>query len=301
MRVLFVALVVLALGSCSNSLDNKKEEAQNLPMEGITSSGYPYIFHSRNSGEPAKVGSRVTYHQKIQLNDSSIYSSYLQLQPKKAIMPEMVNLPDPVPPDYEALMMMAPGDCLTVIQQLDTFSASVLPRGVTNKDSFTYTMKVLRIQDSASVQQEINTIKAREKTVSDTVALFLKDYKKGSLKGQLTKTDTGVEYKILKKGSGQIPESGQFVKVNYSGHLQSDGSMFDNTFSDAQLFTFRFDRRRVIPAWDEMLSYMQEGDKAIVFIPYEQAYGVAGKPPRIPEKSNLVFFMELQEIVRFSQ
>jgi len=252
-------------------------------------------------GEVPSVGSRVTYHQNIYLNDSSIYSTYLTLQPKKAIMPSADSLPNPIPPDYEALMLMSAGDSLSVIQRLDTFSLSVLPRGVKNDDVFTYYMKVLEVQDSASVTRELQVIKAREKTVADSVQQYIQSFKEKTLTKELVTTENGLSYKMIKKGNGEKLESGQFVKVHYSGHLQSDGSNFDNTFKDGLPFTFRFDRKMVIPGWDEMLSYMQEGDQAIAFIPYSLAYGLAGRPPRIPEKADLVFFIEMVEAVNYGE
>lgn len=299
----FLAIAMIAiLAACQTSSTESTALAGTtvFPDKGFTTSGYPYEFHKQVDGPLPEVGSRLTYHQMIWLNDSSIYSSYIRLQPKRAVMPALETLPDPIPPDYEALMMMSPGDCMTVVQTLDTFSVDVLPRGVTNKDTFTYTMKLVGSQDSASTQRELLATKAREKTVNDTIQTYLNNFKSVKSGASLQKTNSGLLYQVVKKGNGAKPESGQFVKVHYSGHLQSDGSNFDNTFKDGQPFTFRFDRGQVIEGWDEMIGLMNEGDQVVAYIPFSLAYGVAGRAPKIPEKADLIFFIELEEIVRFS-
>ena len=303
MRI-FLALAILLLAwACSpeSSSEVTGEPSSSAAITGKTTSGYPYVWHQQHGGKKPEVGSRVKYHHKIYKNDSSIVSSYLSLQPKKAVIPEKQNLPNPVPPEYDALMMMSPGDCMTVYQLLDTFSVAQLPPGITNQDTFIYILKVLDIENAVEVQAELNAIKAREATVADTVQTMLRSFKDKVLTKDLITTDSGVSYKILKSKNGAKPESGQFVRVHYSGFLQSDGSNFDNTFKDAVPFTFRYDRKLVIPGWDELVGKLGEGDQAVVFIPYSQAYGVAGKPPGIPEKADLVFFIELNEIVNFSQ
>ena len=51
----------------------------------------------------------------------------------------------------------------------------------------------------------------------------------------------------------------------------------------------------VIKGWDQGLPYFKVGSKGVLFIPHELAYGVAGSPPRIPPKSELMFYIEITE------
>jgi FKBP-type peptidyl-prolyl cis-trans isomerase len=104
------------------------------------------------------------------------------------------------------------------------------------------------------------------------------------------KTDKGVSYKVLKKGSGkEKPTADSKVKVHYSGWT-TDGKMFDSSVSRGQPVTFPL--TNVIPGWTDGLQVMVVGDKTRFWIPEELAY--AGKPGR--PQGMLVFDVELLEI-----
>ncbi len=128
---------------------------------------------------------------------------------------------------------------------------------------------------------------------------------------EATKTSSGLEYVILTKGSGVKPKAGTQVFIHYAGYLE-DGSLFDTSYEtvaeqygkmDArrkemngyQPFPFEYGKRQgLIPGFIEGLDNMNLGDKALVFIPYQLAYGEQGGGP-IPPKANLVFEIEMLE------
>lgn len=101
---------------------------------------------------------------------------------------------------------------------------------------------------------------------------------------------SGLQYKILKAGSGKKPSDTDTVECNYRGTL-INGTEFDSSIARGQPATFKVDG--VIPGWTEALQLMKEGDKWQLFIPAELAYGERGAPPRIPPQSILVFEVEL--------
>lgn len=108
-------------------------------------------------------------------------------------------------------------------------------------------------------------------------------------------TASGLKYKIRKKNpSGDQPESGQTVRVDYTGKLV-DGSVFDSS-KDREPIEFPIGRGNVIPGWDEGIMLLHEGEKATLAIPSELAYGPRGKGP-IPPNSPLIFEVELIEVV----
>ena len=106
------------------------------------------------------------------------------------------------------------------------------------------------------------------------------------------KTMTGIRYIILKEGEGETPKPGDKVNVLYTGRLL-DGKVFDQALDPKQPFTFRVRRDAVIEGWDQILQLMKRGEKRLVIIPPELAYGTRGQPPKIGRNQTLVFEMEL--------
>ena len=106
------------------------------------------------------------------------------------------------------------------------------------------------------------------------------------------KTTTGIRFVILQEGQGETPKPGDKVNVLYVGKLLN-GKVFDQATDPAQPFTFRVRRDAVIEGWDQILQQMKKGEKRLVIIPPELAYGTRGQPPKIGRNQTLVFEMEL--------
>jgi FKBP-type peptidyl-prolyl cis-trans isomerase len=107
------------------------------------------------------------------------------------------------------------------------------------------------------------------------------------------KTTTGIRYVILQPGEGDMPKPGDKVNVLYVGKLL-DGKVFDQATEPDKPFTFRVRRDMVIEGWDQILQLMKRGEKRLVIIPPELAYGTRGQPPKIGRNQTLVFEIELQ-------
>jgi len=106
------------------------------------------------------------------------------------------------------------------------------------------------------------------------------------------KTMTGIRYVIMRDGEGEMPKPGDKVNVLYVGRLLK-GQIFDQATDPAQPFTFRVRREMVIEGWDQIIQQMKRGEKRMVIIPPEMAYGTRGQPPKIGRNATLVFEMEL--------
>src|SRR5690606_20295430 len=91
---------------------------------------------------------------------------------------------------------------------------------------------------------------------------------------------------------GARPTAGQTVKVHYSGYLE-DGNMFDSSVERGQPIAFALGVGQVIKGWDEGISLLRVGEKAKLIIPFDLAYGAAGRPPVIPPSATLIFDVEL--------
>jgi peptidylprolyl isomerase len=139
------------------------------------------------------------------------------------------------------------------------------------------------------------------------------------VKGVL-KSAFALRYQDVKIGTGKDAEPNKLYKVNYTGWLASDGKKFDSSFdhatpvmdkdgkpvmgddgkpkmNDPQPIQFPQGRGRVIPGWDQGFEGMKVGGKRRLFIPYQLAYGAMGRPPVIPGKSDLIFDIELVDVV----
>lgn len=106
------------------------------------------------------------------------------------------------------------------------------------------------------------------------------------------RTSTSLRTVVLKEGKGETAKPGQTVDVLYTGKLL-DGKIFDQALDPAKPFSFRLGRGMVIDGWEEGLQLMRPGEKRILIVPYELAYGSRGQPPKIPRRATLVFEVEL--------
>jgi FKBP-type peptidyl-prolyl cis-trans isomerase len=111
------------------------------------------------------------------------------------------------------------------------------------------------------------------------------------------KTSTGLRYVIQVEGTGEPARPGDIVSVVYAGRFLN-GTVFDQNADRAHPFSFRVGRDLVIAGWDQTMQQMKKGEKRLVIIPAELAYGMRGSPPRIPRDTTLVFIVELLDIKR---
>jgi FKBP-type peptidyl-prolyl cis-trans isomerase len=107
------------------------------------------------------------------------------------------------------------------------------------------------------------------------------------------RTYTGLRYIVLKEGdtAGAKPTPGMKVSVVYKGMLLN-GKVFDENTAENPL-KIRLARGDLIDGWEEALQKMHKGEKWLLIVPPELAYGARGKPPEIGRYATLVFEMEL--------
>jgi FKBP-type peptidyl-prolyl cis-trans isomerase len=105
-------------------------------------------------------------------------------------------------------------------------------------------------------------------------------------------TPSGLQYQILKHGTGAIAEVGQTVTVNYTGWL-TDGTKFDSSVDRNQPFQFALGAGQVIKGWDEGVAGMRVGEKRKLMIPPDIGYGANGAGGVIPPNATLIFDVEL--------
>lgn len=111
-----------------------------------------------------------------------------------------------------------------------------------------------------------------------------------SKKEGVTVTETGLQYEVMKRGTGPKPKATDKVKTHYHGML-TDGTVFDSSVNRGEPISFQVGG--VIKGWTEALQLMNVGDKWRLVIPSELAYGARGAGAKIPPHSTLVFEVEL--------
>lgn len=141
-----------------------------------------------------------------------------------------------------------------------------------------------KIQDFATSRQA--RVAEKEKAAS---AAYLA---KAAAEPGVTKTATGLLYKMLSPGSGASPTAASTVKVHYRGTL-TNGNEFDSSYSRNQ--PAEFGLGQVVPCWTEGVQKMKVGEKAQLVCPSDLAYGDSGRPG-IPGGATLIFEIELLEV-----
>ena len=106
-------------------------------------------------------------------------------------------------------------------------------------------------------------------------------------------TASGLQYKVLTSGQGKSPGPSDKVTVHYTGKL-IDGTIFDSSVASGKPATFGVNQ--VIAGWTEALQLMHEGDKWMLYIPYDIAYGDRGAGGQIPPFATLIFEVELIKV-----
>ena len=147
----------------------------------------------------------------------------------------------------------------------------------------------------AFINAQLDAIKekATEKQYADNKAAGEKFLAENATKEGVKTTESGLQYKVIKEGQGEIPTKESTVKVHYKGTL-IDGTEFDSSYKREEPTSFRADR--VIAGWTEALTMMPVGSKWELYIPQELAYGSRQTGEHIKPFSALVFEVELLEI-----
>lgn len=110
---------------------------------------------------------------------------------------------------------------------------------------------------------------------------------------------SSVSHLTIEVGDGETyPRYGDTLFVHYKGLLSEDGTEFDSSYKRNREFSFRIGMGKVIRGWDVGIMKMSLGEKALLLISADYAYGVAGSPPTIPPNADLKFEVHLTRIER---
>lgn len=158
-------------------------------------------------------------------------------------------------------------------------------------------IEIIRVGEEAEKWNAIEAFRtfegSREKRVADAAKQAEEAMEK--LAAGFEKTESGLRYKMIQKGSGKKAEKGRTVSVHYSGSLEN-GQVFDSSYKRKQPIDFPLGQGHVIEGWDEGIALLQVGDKARFVIPSHLGYGSRGAGGVIPPDATLIFDVELMDV-----
>ena len=181
------------------------------------------------------------------------------------------------------------GDDSTKTISLKNFMAGFVA-GTTGKGG------LMTVDSAAQVAQEMmRAIKAKnlEKEFGGNKAEGEKFLAENAKKEGVKVLESGVQYKVIKEGTGALPTDTSLVKVNYEGKT-IDGNVFDSSYKRNEPATFRCNQ--VIKGWTDALVHMPAGSIWEVYIPQDLAYGERQQGADIKPFSMLIFKIELLEV-----
>ncbi len=144
-----------------------------------------------------------------------------------------------------------------------------------------------KMLDYLRTRAEANMKKEAEKAAAEAAEFWKKLEKDASI----SKTPTGLAYKITKEGTGDFPKEDSQVSIKYKGTL-INGKVFDDGSKEPVSFSLE----KVIPGFREGLQKMKKGGTAVIYVPAALGYG--NNPlPGIPPNSTLIFDVELLDIL----
>lgn len=152
--------------------------------------------------------------------------------------------------------------------------------------------------DDASINAAYRVIQERQQAAaaelaSKRKALAEQFMQANAARGEVTVTDSGLQYEVLESGDGATPGATSTVVTHYHGTFV-DGTVFDSSVDRGQ--PAEFGVNQVIPGWTEALQLMSVGDKWRIACPPHLAYGEQGAGDSIPPNTALVFEIHLIDI-----
>ncbi|MBR4481465.1 MAG: FKBP-type peptidyl-prolyl cis-trans isomerase [Prevotella sp.] len=178
-------------------------------------------------------------------------------------------------------------DSIVKEKLLQGFSAAL------ENDTTLFTQKAA--EEYFRTKQQLNKEAKQEKLYGANRDAGRKFLEENAKKDSVVTLPSGLQYQVLVKGEGEVPQATDRVKVHYEGRL-IDGTVFDASARHGGE-PAEFTPQQVIPGWTEALTMMPVGSKWRLFIPYDLAYGDRDQG-QIKPYSTLIFDVELVEIVK---
>jgi FKBP-type peptidyl-prolyl cis-trans isomerase FkpA len=282
----FASIVLFAFCSIFCSCESEK---------GVkTTHGYRFVNHTNKPGDKVTFGQAIKLHVETYMGDSLLQSTrknggaaISQQMPDSTRMASMKT----VPPVFDALFLMTEGDSATIYQPVDSIIEKYIPEHLKGKvKEITYKIELVDVESTAEMEAK----KAISVGLENTLKSSIMDLKEGKLEGKLAISPNKVKILVLEAGNGEKIASGEQVSVDYIGSRMTDMVKFDESYSRGQTLDFVVGAGQMIPGFDEAVLSLKHGAKAVIFIPYAQAYGEQGQGDAIPAKTDIAFYIDVK-------
>ena len=284
---LIVSGMIFLAGSCQDGANKLKEFKH-------TDSGLLYKYHVKGDGEVSPVdGDHLDLVMVYGTEDTVLFDS-------RTLPATSQKMTVPMGPSifkgdiYEGLAMMHVGDSMTFALVADSvwlklFRMPAAPPGLDSLDYIYFHIKMNEIISAGEMQRrrDEEARAALEKESTDMENYLRENYP------DAIPSQSGLFYHRIQIGTGDLPVTGQMVKVHYTGYLL-DGTKFDSSVDRGQPLEFQLGVGRVIAGWDEGIGYMRKGERGVLILPSQLGYGARGSG-KIPPYSPLVFEVEMIE------
>lgn len=263
--------------------------------------GYEYEILKDVDGPTAQPGDFVAFALKIMGDDGTVLEDMKEgPQMPRVQIPKVEDKTKAPNPVISLLKFASLGDSLKLIMPVDSIERA--PANIAEMEFVTYNMSIKQVETEVEYNTRMETerleleaagelLKARIGEVEAITATSLAAFEKGG-SDIITDEATGLKYIIHEEGTGPKPVDGDKVTAAYHGVFK-DGNVFDSSFKTGRKFSFVIGARGAIQGWDQGFKLFNKGSKATLYVPYNMAYGETGRPPSIPAKSDLVFYVEL--------
>ena len=298
-KALFIALALVA-GASSFTANAVKKKMVMAPVQEKVE---PVVLASSSDSVSYAAGMTITnglvpflLQQKM---DTTLMSEFV-----RSFMENVKRGDDPKMKAYVIGMSIAqqvnermlPGMRKEFENTPDSILADLFYRGFTDalmKDTTVFTLN--KAEDYFTEKQKADKAIREEKLYGANRDAGKKFLEENAQKEGVITLPSGLQYKVLVKGEGEVPTRSDKVKVHYEGRLL-DGTVFDSSYKRNE--PSEFTPSQVIKGWTEALTMMPVGSKWQLYIPYELAYGERGAGEDIKPYSTLIFDVELLDIVK---
>ncbi len=274
--ILCVSVFAVACSSSKKTADSKvnsnsvttQTQTSIMPTSLTTASGVQIVMHQKGTGIKPNNGDKITVHYTgTLLNGNKFDSSRDRNQPFAFTL----GVGQVIKGWDEAFAMLQQGDRATLTIPPAAGYGERAVSGIPANSILIFDVELLSVKPKITPQPF-------DVAGKDTLKL-----------------KTGLEYIMVKQGSGKPAAPGAKVSVHYTGYLQ-DGSIFDSSVERGEPIEFRLGEGRVIQGWEQGIALLNVGSKCRLIIPYNLGYGEQGYPPVIPAKATLVFDVELMDV-----
>lgn len=292
MRKIALLLILVSVAFFLNTSCSSGDKGE---LKGFkkTKTGLLYKFHERGDGEVSPVeGDFLDLVMVYGTEDSVLFDSrQLPISKTKKIVPMGPSI---FQGDiYEGLGMMVVGDSMTLALNADSVWTKLfrLPASPPGMDSLDYIYFHLKLNEIVSADEMQRRKDEEARAALEKERVNMENYLRENYPDAIP-AESGLYYYRRKIGTGDLPKTGQMVKVHYTGYFL-DGTKFESSYDRGEPYEFRLGLGQVIPGWDEGVGYMRKGELGVLILPSKLAYGERGSPGGIPPYTPLVFELEM--------